>query len=235
MTKNHEHVAVHADGDVMYWALIVPSSAETCEEQAQEMADLCERLFQTFGEFITPTDIEFHIPCFPSEHELPASMYDDAKIKTEHKDLHNPEGISVNEARAAMQVNNCPSRWIPKIEFDGNKVLVELENGPVVADRSNHTVEYRKKEPIGQKPTRDPIELSLLHGPNSWESEIESEFVTSVVVHLLSDIWFEDSELGQANARNLASFLERVEQTLPVEKIDRTTDWYPTEKLEAIY
>lgn len=235
MTKNHEHVAVHTDGDTMYWALLVPSTAETCEEQTQEMINLCEQLFQTFGEFVTPTGVEFYVPCFPSGHELPASMYDDVKIKTEHRELHDSAGISFDEVRAAMQIDDCPSRWIPKIEFDGNKVLVELENGPVIADRTSHTVEYRKKQPVDQNPPRDPIELSLLHGPNSREGEIESEYVTSVVVHLLSDIWFEDTELGHANARNLAAFLERIEQTLPVEKINRSTDWYPVEELETIY
>jgi hypothetical protein len=110
-----------------------------------------------------------------------------------------------------------------------------VEEGPVVADRNNHTVEYRRKRSTDQVPTRDPLELELLHGPNSWESEIKSEFVTSVIVRTVSDIWFDDSEIGQANAHNLAAFLERIDQTLPVEKINRASDWLPVEQLEDIY
>ncbi|SNZ15125.1 hypothetical protein SAMN06269185_2387 [Natronoarchaeum philippinense] len=235
MNDDYDHVAVHTDRGTMYWALVVPSDAKTCEEQTREMTALCEQLFDTFGEFLTPTEIEFHVPCFPPGHELPASRSDDAKIKTAHRELRSSSGISVDDVLSATRINDCPSRWLPLISFNGAKVLVELEEGPVVADRNNHTVEYRRKRSTDQMPARDPLELELLHGPNSWKSEIKSEFVTSVMVRTVSDIWFDDSELGQANARNLAAFLERIDQTLSVQKINRASDWLPVEQLQNIY
>lgn len=235
MKKNHDHVAVHRDQGAVYWELGVPSAAETCEEQTREMIELCEQFFQTFGEFLTPTEIEFHVPCFPAGHELPASMYDDAKIKMVQRKLQSSEGISVDEFLTATEISNCPSRWMPNIEFNGNSVLVELTNGPVVADRTNHTVEYKKKQPTNEPPDRDLLEIDLLHGPASSKSIIEAEFATYIIVDLNSDIWFEDSEIGRVNAQNLAAFLERIHDTLPVEEVNRTSDWYPVERLEEIY
>lgn len=235
MTKNHDHVAVHTDRGSMYWTFVVPSTAETCEEQTREMTNLCDQFFQTFGRFLTPTEVEFHVPCFPSGHELPASIYDDAKIKSVHRELQSSKGVTIDDVLTATRIDNCPSRWLPRIAFDGNKVLTELQDGPVIADRTTHTVEYEKKRPVDREPTRDPIELVLLHGPNSWTGEIESEFVTRIVVSSLSDIWFEDSAIGRANADNFAAFLERIHESLPVEKVERTSDWLPVEELEAIY
>lgn len=199
------------------------------------MIDICEQFFQTFDEFLTPTEVEFHIPCFPLGYELPASISDDTKLKTAQKTFRNSNGIGFEDVLSATDIEDCPARWLPRITFNGTRVLIELEDGPVLADRTNHTVEYKKKQSVGQDPTRDPIELVLLHGPNNWVSSSDSEFATSIIVRTLSDIWFEDSKIGQENARNLAAFLERIDQTLPVANIDRSMDWQPIEQLEAIY
>lgn len=136
MNKNHDHVAVHMDRGAMYWELTVPSAAETCEEQTREMTELCEQFFQTFGEFLTPTEIEFHVPSFPPGHELPGNMYDEAKIKMVQRKLQSSDGISVDEFLTVTEVNDCPSMWMPRVAFDGNNVLVELANGPLGPNRS---------------------------------------------------------------------------------------------------
>ncbi|TYL39483.1 hypothetical protein CV102_04085 [Natronococcus pandeyae] len=75
----------------------------------------------------------------------------------------------------------------------------------------------------------------MLHGPKTAQFDIDAEYVTTIVVSPLSDIWFEDTEIGLVNRRSLASFLERIEDAFSVATIERTSEWVPVEDLEAIY
>lgn len=230
-----EHLAVHTDRDPMYWSLIVPSTAETCEQQAEEMAELGVDLLGTFEDFVTPTEVEFYVHCFPAGYELPASVNDGEKIETIHRVLESRDGVTVDALREALDVDGAGAEWIPRVAIEGTRVTVDLGDGPVQADRNHNTVAYRGKRPTGQQPDRDPIEITVLHGPNSWEPDIETEYVTSVMVRPWSDIWFGDSDVSRANRPRLAAFLERVEDALPVAVVDRTSDWLPVEELEAVY
>lgn len=233
--KNRRHVAVHVDRESSYWALLVPSDVDTCEEQATEMTARCKQLFETFEDFITPTAVEFYVHCFPRGQKLPVSVNGEDLLESIHRQVRDEEGIGLQAVQKATRVQGQRSRWIPRMGFDGTKVKVDLEQGPVLADRRRRTVEYRSKRPTEADPTRDVLELVLLHGPNNRHPEIESDYVTRVLVHTLSDIWFEDSALGRANARRLKEFLERIEDTLAVETVERTSDWLPVEDLEAIF
>lgn len=233
--NNRDYVAVYADRDVMYWTFVLPSEATTCEEQAKEMLDRCETLFGTFEEFLAPTRVELLVNQFRPGHTLPAANDDAEWIDSVSPELRDPNGISPTDVRDAATVSEANDRWIPRIFVPGTKVRIRLEGGDVWADRTNHTIEYMSGRPTDRDPTVDPIEVTLLHHENESDPEITADHVSSVLISPFSDIWFEDSEIGRKNADRLAAFLGRIEEMMPVEKVERTSDWLPVERLEEIY
>lgn len=232
---NEHNVPVYTDRGAMFWALVLPSRARTCEDQATGMIDHCEQLYGTFEDFLTPTEIEFFVHCFPQGQELPVTVTDEERLQAIECDLRDENGIQLTEVVDAARVSQQCSRWIPRIGFSGNQVLVELEAGRVYADRTMHTAEYVSGKLLDREPTRDPLEIVLLHSQNTSHPEIDSDYVTSVIVSPLSDVWFEDTEIGGKNRRHLSSFLERIDESLPVEVVERTSDWLPVDELEAVF
>ncbi|TYL39484.1 hypothetical protein CV102_04090 [Natronococcus pandeyae] len=156
MNENSGHVAVHADQDVTFWEFVLPSNVTSCEEQVEEMVGRCETLFETFEDFVVPTEINYHVHLFPSGQQLPVAMSDDEHVNTIGRELRNASGITAIDFRESARVEVSESRWIPRIGFDGTEVAVQLSDSTVAVSRRNRTVEYRSGEPTGNEPTRDP-------------------------------------------------------------------------------
>lgn len=232
---NQDRVALQPDRDVMFWDFIVPSKVETCEEQATEMVSLFERLFETFGSFFVPTEITYAIGRFPPGQRLPVDTNTDEYRGHIRRELRNESGITVEAFHESTRIDGSDARWIPRVSFDETEVTVRLEDGDVGASRHKNTVTYRKGEPVEDAPTRDPLELSVLHGPNTGRYNTDAEYITSIVVAPMSKIWFEDTDIGAINRRYLAAFLERIEEAFPVVEVERTSEWVPISDLEAVY
>lgn len=232
--KNRDHVAVPIERETAFWAFILPSSAETCDEQANEMVSHCETLFGTFQEFLVPTEISYHIHRFPPEQTLPVGVSDDEHLEAINRKLRNESGISVEAFRDSVYVSKPGSRWIPRIIFDDVKVKIRLDNNHVYASRNEYTIGYQSGESVDNKQTQPPLNCKLLHVPNTSYTEIDTEYVTGIHISPISDIWFENTEIGSVNRRYLSLFLKRVEETFPVASIERTSDWIPLSKLEKV-
>lgn len=233
--QNHDPVPVHTDQDVLFWNFVIPSDVETCDEQANEMVSRCESLVKSFEDFIVPTEITYHIHRYPPGRVLPVRLSDDDHIESIKRTLRDESGISIAAFRDSTSVSGPESRWIPRIGIDGTKVKVKTHEGEIFATRNDHTVEYRAGEPTDGKPSRDPIELSLLHGPNNRYDSIDATYVTTVTVSPMSDIWFKETAIGAENRQYLSSFLARIEAMLPVAVVERTSEWLPISDLEAVY
>ncbi|MFC3959412.1 hypothetical protein [Halovivax cerinus] len=232
---NRDHVALRPDRDVMFWEFIVPSRVKTCEAQATEMVSLFERLFETFGSFFVPTEITYAIGRFPPGQRLPVDVNVDEYRGHIRRELRDESGITVEAFRESARIDGSEARWIPRIEFDETEVTVRLEQGDVAASKHKNTVSYRKGEPVEDAPAQDPLDLSALHGQNTGRYNTDAEYVTSFVVAPMSDIWFENTEIGATNRRYLTAFLERIEAALPVVDVERTSEWVPLSDLEAVY
>lgn len=233
--KNNEFLAVYPDKSATYWAFIIPSAARTCENQADEMLSRYETIASTFEEFIKPTRIELLINRVQTGHVLPASIEDSEWLGTSTTELKNTNGISSAEVRDASTISDPGDRWIPRIFVPSARVKVRLADGDLWADRTDHTVEYRNGDPLDREPTVDPIQVSLLHHQNQSYPGVSSEFVNSVKITPFSDIWFEETEMGSTNREYLRAFLQRVDEALNVEEIDRVSANGNRRELEEIY
>lgn len=234
-TRNRDHVAIYTSRETLYWAFVIPSEATTCSEQAAEMVDRCTELFESFRDFVRPRELTYPIHVFPDGHTLPASAKSGERVDTLERHLRNEDGITAEEFLDSTKTEQSGARWIPIVEFDRLAVKVHLTAGEVYADREHHCVEYAAGEPLDRAPTWDPLKVSLAHHPNQSHPSIDTDFVTSVTLAPRTDIWFEDTDIGAANRRELTAFFERVEQTLPVATVDRTSDWYPIEDLKTVF
>lgn len=228
--RNRDHVAIYPSTEALYWAFVCPSSAQTCAEQAVEMKTRCEALFESFGEFVVPTELSYHVHSFPEGYELPASTEDRERVEVQERQLQSEDGIAVEEFLDSAAVAGQYARWIPIVEFDRLKVKVRLEQGEVYADREHHCVGYDGGESLDETPIWDPLTVRIALHPNTSHSEIDAEYLTSLTVTPRSDLWFEDTDIGEANRMLLSDFLERVDQQLPVETVQRVSDWRPNLK-----
>ncbi|MFC7074394.1 hypothetical protein ACFQJ7_11620 [Halovenus rubra] len=82
-------------------------------------------------------------------------------------------------------------------------------------------MQYAKGEPADIDSTWDPLEVTVLLFPNTHYDNIESMYVYSVNVRLLSNLWVVDPTPDNLNQKYLADFLETVADQLPVKQVRR--------------
>lgn len=233
--KNIDHIASHANRGSTYWEFCLPSNVETCKDQAEEMVKHCETLFSTFEDFLIPLELEYSIHRFPTGQSLPVRVKGDNHLERVKIELQEDDGITVDDFSESIDVSKPGSRYIPRIPLNNcNKVNVNLECGDVYVSKSNHMIEYRNGSPVNDSVTWNPIDLTVLFGKNRSGYNIGSDYVFCISVSTHSDIWFDDAA-DDANREYLSKFLGRIESTLPVEEINRFSEWYSVSDLEYIF
>lgn len=217
--KNRDHIAI-STASCASWNFLVPSAATTYAEHADEITELCKRVFEAFGEFITPITISYEISVYPTDEELSFDGASTEPTKTIRRDLHDESGIDVSDFVTSTRVPDSGSRKLSLIPFDHNRLKVRLKAGDVLADRTD-CKQYKRGERQDRKPTWDPLSIEVVHVPNRRYETIETESVVRIGVSLLSDIWVERSEIGERNREYLSAFFGRVADSVSAKKVER--------------
>jgi hypothetical protein len=217
--RNRQHVAIDPDYNT-FWGFILPAEAETCSQEVEEFTSNCTNLFGTFNDFLVPIELQYYIRLYATDEQIPWES-EAEPIDTIERTLIDNDGIDVDDFVTSTQVEREGAPWIPQIEFDRNKVRVRLETGDHLSDRTNRCTRYQHGEPLERESSWDPITISISHTPNRSYPDVDSEYIYQVGFYLQSDLWFEETEIGEKNRDYLSAFLERVENTLPVAKVVR--------------
>lgn len=225
-TDNRDHVAISTDSGVN-WDFIISSEATTCAEQASEMTEHCTQLFDTFDDFLTPIELVYPIWVYSENYQLED---DDATepVDTMERNLHNEAGLTAHDFVASTRIDHPGARRIPRIQFDHNRLRIRLDDGDRFVDQTD-CVSYSKGEPVNWEPTWDPLDVTVFFNKNRRYDDIEPEYVFHISVSLRSGVWIERTESGDINRTYLSAFLERIADTLPVDRLER--DIYRTSDL----
>lgn len=226
-SRNHNHVAIDPDHS-HYWDFVVPMRATTGREQVDEILSLSGVILDAADDFVTTTELSYHVDCFPVEHKVPFFQDDVEPVRTIERVLEDESGLSRDELEAPDALQHDESTWLPQVSFDRNEVLVHLASGDRRIDRTTDCIEYRAGDPIDRVPSWDPIDISITHAPNLDDPDVDSEYVYHVSVELRSDIWFEPTEIGATNREYLSAYLQRIADSIPYESINR----YPVRNLK---
>lgn len=234
--KNVDHVAVYPDLSGLYWSFTIATDAMTCNQVSAEMVTHVTELFKTFEDFLIPIELSYQISVYEDEGQrIPVLNEKVDPVVEVERQLNNDSGIRSKEFVASTRVPYSGSSWIPRVPFETNQVKIQLASGERYVDRNNGCVSYRNGEPLDRQPSWDPLAVTIVHYPllSSDEQPFNSAF--HIMVQLRSDIWFEPTEIGRENRKNLSDFLSRIDSGFEIEKIDRNMDWEPPIDLEEIY
>lgn len=213
---SRDHVAI-STGSGVHWHFIVPAAATTCTEQTEEMTELCTRMFDAFGDFLTPVGLEYGIWVYAEDQGPPYDNDAPDPVKKVERKLHDKSGVTPSDFVDSTQVDHAGARWMPQIQFDHNWLKIRFPDGDRFVERSD-CVSYAKGEPVNRNPTWGPIELNAWFRTNTGYEEIDSEYVFDVGVHLYSDVWIERTESGGCNRAYLSEFLDRLADAVPFER-----------------
>jgi hypothetical protein len=230
--KNRDHLAILPNLET-YWSLSVPSDVVTCSVATKEMINICSHIFQSFDGFVQPFGISYKILLYPEGQKVPYENQTEF-IETIERELHSDEVLDIDDFITSTQITTNEARWIPRVYFNHNRVKIQLKDGEKYIGRTESCVVYRHGDSLENDPTYDPLELEIWFAPNH-EKSLDSDFVFYIKIKAHSDIWFEDSDIGKANRRNLSSFLARITSELPVGTIRRESNWYSESEMEDIY
>lgn len=217
--KNRDHVAVSTDSGIS-WNFIVPSAVTTFADQSAELTRICIKLFNAFGDFLTPIDITYAIEMYSEEQSLLNGSDTAETGKTVKRELSNDAGLTADDVLAGTEIDCAGVRWIPQLPFTHNRLKIRMNGRDEQVSRKD-CVLYEDGTSVSWQPTWDPLEVVLSHVENLQHDDIDSEFIYHISVDLRSDVWLERTEQGEINREYLSQFLERLGSTLPFETVER--------------
>ena len=204
------------------WEFLVPSSAATCAEQAEEMCKFCDRLYSAFGEFLVPIEISYVITKFDQDRELRPDTDTGEQVRRE---LRNDAGIGVSEFVESTAIDQHGVRWIPQVPFDKNRYKVHFDGTDYAIKRSDCTP-YQNGECRQGMAIPDPLELTVTHRPARDLLSATADHVLAVSVAMHSDLWLRTSADGERNREYLGGFLSDIAGAVSAESVKR--DKYKT-------
>jgi hypothetical protein len=199
------------------WEFVTPSSAMTCAEQAEEMVHFCEQLYDAFGTFLVPIEINYAISIYEQNTELRPDS-DSGEVVT--RKLRNDDGIRVSEFKQSTETDGTGVRWIPRVPFDKNRYKISLDGADHAVERSD-CIPYRKGEPRQNMNVSDPLRVSANHRESRNYPSVTAEHVLTVSVSMASDIWLRASEDGRNNRAYLMSFFEDIADAISATSVQR--------------
>lgn len=211
--KNRDHVAVYSDRRYE-WTFVVPSVAEEAAEHGTEIVALCKSVLANCENFLTPTRITTYVRRYDRGTEYPFESDGAAPHETTESVVEDADGVRAERYETSLDLPRGYPFRIPRIYFDHTRVRVCLEDGLHDADRTQNCFLYSDEERLDQEPTVDPVSVSIAHAQNMDHSEITADFVYYVEVALNSDLWFEDTGIGQDNREQLRRFLDRLDSEI---------------------
>lgn len=219
------------------WGFLIQSSVDKCDDQAEEMLKRLSGLFDAFGEFIIPTEVNVSCHTLSENQPMSKCLTEATSSTLERKTIRSEEGIKESDIHKNIQEYQDRTTYIHGITIDRNKVKIELESGIHYLGCDDSQYGYPEtSQSSDQVPLWEPINpKKLIH--NDWEAGVKEGYPFSywLPVGIHSDIWFEDSELGQRNRENLTNFLEAIESNLPVFRVDREPGLHTVEQLKSVY
>ena len=222
MTKNDIPEVRVSVATGLVWEFVVPSSATTCSEQAEEIVQFCEQVFYAFGDFFTPLEINYEIDVYGQNTSLRPDS-DSNLVVT--RQLQNNAGIRASEFVESASIDHSGVRWIPRVPFDKNRFKIHFNGTDYNVERSDCTP-YHKGEPRPGSNIPDPLDISVHHRPASDRTAVTEDHLLAVLISMNSDLWLQSSETGQRNRAYLVEFFEDIADAVSATMIQR--DKYAT-------
>lgn len=215
-----------------YWVFIVSSDAVSCETQRKEMINICGQIFNSFEGFYTPNLIEHNTQTYEREADTPfrgGEMNQSASRNAPNDnlkiELRSSGGITFSELVGSFPARSNPHRRITYVNFSSGTTTMQVDSRAVPV--GGYELE---DEPAGF----DPLQIIVYtdyNFPRPSLSELGIDRANWIHVITHSQIWFEESKVGQKNRASLEESFERLVTNLDVVFIEYDREDGPRREL----
>lgn len=192
------------------WILEVPASPE--ENKGDQMLSILEEIFISFKDILIITNVECHLES-KSEPE-----------QTDSLQILDSDGVTFRDLLSKVPKT---SQRVTEIYISG-KSKIQLLDGEQNIDMCSDNYFWCTKEDIlEKKPDKNPIEISV----NQYGIFTSASYQHDLQITTSTDIWFENSEIGQINRRKLATALEELYSRLQVSNVRTESETNPPDQV----
>lgn len=214
MSANEDFLAYAAQEETE-WVFVVPIRSESVAGLYTETLTLIENCYDVFGSFVSPTKVEFLIGAVDADLSVAQladyAVPDHPTIRTT---LSSRDGISwgmLESAVCGLDDSLLPYKHMLLLKFIRPEVTVTLADGVHTIGKNSPSFKQRDGTDKVRDPPLDVEVQTFCNGDTPRHT---------VTVSLNTDIWFEDTELGEANRQRLREFLERMADTLDATEVE---------------
>lgn len=197
----------------IHWWFEIRSDVDSCAGAMEETKHLCEKLFDAFEDFITPITVDYYILCYEEATRNPYRSDSDDYSEQIDRTISNGNGLDFSDFVNSIPNNLTGDCRISGIKFTQANVQVVLQDGVYSLGEHKHSSNREFQ------PHTDPLRINLLHLPNK---DISGQYPNGhyrISISARTNIWFEESDIGQKNRDILGSFFDRLVNGLPVTRI----------------
>jgi hypothetical protein len=233
---NEDFVGIHLESGGS-WVFTIADKIGYISEANILLEEIICKLFNACETFIHPTEVECSIRLYSKDISIKSIDPSITNPKTELKSVDdtsitNENGLTVNDIpfRSSIQQSEYNDvQIIANLKFNGIKSRIKLsDNDGWIDSKNNHLVKPARFDEIydGQA-DYDPIEIQIRHIPSS---AVDSNANIGFGIHLISrtDIWFEETPIGQANRHRFEAFIKRLFEEFDIidtEVVSRHPEW----------
>ena len=201
--KNKTYAAYNG-GMEAKWAFKIRATEETPSERREAVLQLIEQFFNAFDGFLRPlrsecvvgeVDTDVDANAFASRELSNSRSYGiEFSSKDPYQEVWNAIGLDKNSTKRTI--------WITRFSIDQAAVKISLADGDYWLDADSDQYRRGSDDYIdNESPKQPPLRMSLFHTAPSPSSEHQYY----IKVRTYTDIWFENTRIGQANRKRLVN------------------------------
>lgn len=193
--KNESFVANRGDIETA-WVFKAFSDAGP-SGNVEESLSLCEQLFAAFDGLVFPTRLEYVLWVAGTDSDEKVPIADE---------IESVGGITSDELVAEFQSHEgSEGGTFRRLTIDGTRTRIDLVDGEHLIDLTSDRYRSWTDDGIGdQPPAEDPFKIEVFYN----EGPGDAPNYYQIVVRTYTDIWFEDTEVGERNRKRLATALD---------------------------
>lgn len=220
MRKNKDVVAYVPSLDC-HWMFDVPLTGPRVSDMHAELLQLFEQVFYVVDGWLQPQNAEYTLLHYDediSANKFFQSEHSSGSIEEIHLDSSDPTqsfltklGDTTSHDRTEVISRFIVNQAATKIKLDKRDEYVDMKS-------TESYVWWLSDGPIDRQPTSDPIEVHVrLRRPTTSGNPP----VARIIFESYTDIWFEETDIGEVNRQRLAGVLRHLAAVL-----DQTGAWF---------
>lgn len=215
-TINEDFVGIHLDAGGS-WSFIFPGEIERISEQINRFETVTHELFAVCEDFIRPTELEYSVQTFAEDGPIRAIHSRDNTatvdlVSVERKTIADENGLTADDIPFESYTHQSEDIYgIGDIEVTQAQTWLTLNDYEGWIDRTDdqHVKPARYDKVYDGRAKHDPIEIRFDYRATPKQSA-DTNSTFGINIKSPSDIWFEDTAIGQTNRRRLEAFFEQI-------------------------